>query len=60
MCPACLATGGLYLAGGLAAGAVTTFLATRLSRNRAESTASTASTETAGGAQAAHDDRKEQ
>jgi hypothetical protein len=30
MCPLCLATTGLYLAGGLSAGAVTTFLAVKL------------------------------
>jgi predicted dithiol-disulfide oxidoreductase (DUF899 family) len=36
MCPLCLATSGLYLAGGLSAGGVTTFLATKLSRKRSE------------------------
>jgi hypothetical protein len=30
MCPLCIATTGLYLAGGLSAGAVTTFLAVKL------------------------------
>jgi hypothetical protein len=30
MCPLCLATTGLYLAGGLSAGALTTFLAVKL------------------------------
>jgi hypothetical protein len=30
MCPLCLATTGLYLAGGLSAGAVATFLAVKL------------------------------
>lgn len=36
MCPACLAAMGLYVAGGLSAGAGTTFLATKLLRKRAE------------------------
>jgi hypothetical protein len=30
MCPLCIATTGLYIAGGLSAGAVTTFLAVKL------------------------------
>ena len=41
MCPMCLATGALYVAGGVSAGAVTTFLATRLFRIRPESTVTT-------------------
>jgi len=32
MCPVCLATMGLYVAGGASAGGITTFLATRLLR----------------------------
>ena len=46
MCPVCLAMSGLYVAGGVSAGAVTTFLATKLLRKRPEPTASTPSTET--------------
>ena len=41
MCPVCLAMSGLYVAGGVSAGAVTTFLATKLLRKRPEPTAST-------------------
>lgn len=37
MCPACLAAMGLYVLGGVSAGAGTTFLATKLLRNRIES-----------------------
>ena len=49
MCPVCLALSGLYVAGGVSAGAVvTTFLATKLLRKRPEPTASTTSTETEG------------
>jgi hypothetical protein len=59
MCPVCLATSGLYVAGGLSAGAVTTFLATKLLRKRPEPTASTTSTETEGDDHAATDDRIE-
>ena len=46
MCPVCLATTGLYVAGGVSAGGVTAFLATKLLRKRPEPTASTTSTET--------------
>ncbi len=59
MCPVCLATSGLYLAGGLSAGAVTTFLAAKLLRKRPEPTASTTFTESAGDDHAATDDRIE-
>jgi hypothetical protein len=59
MCPACLATMGLYVAGGVSAGAGTTFLATKLLRKRPEPTASTSSTETEGDDHAATDDRIE-
>ena len=48
MCPVCLAMSGLYVAGGVSAGAVTTFLATKLLRKRPETSASTSSTETEG------------
>ena len=34
MCPMCLATMGLYVAGGVSAGGITTYLATRLLRRR--------------------------
>jgi hypothetical protein len=34
MCPVCLATVGLYVAGGVSAGGITTYLATRLLRRR--------------------------
>lgn len=36
MCPACLAASGLYVAGGVSAGAVTTFVAARLLRKPAK------------------------
>jgi hypothetical protein len=55
----CLAASGLYVAGGVSAGAVTTFVATKLMRKRPESTASTTSTETEGEDHAATDDRIE-
>jgi hypothetical protein len=41
MCPACLALSGPYVAGGVSAGAATTFLATKLLRKRPEPSAST-------------------
>jgi hypothetical protein len=41
MCPVCLAASGLYVAGGVSAGVVTTFLTTRLLRKRPEWGAST-------------------
>lgn len=34
MCPVCLATVGLYVAGGVSAGGITTYLATRVLRRR--------------------------
>ena len=34
MCPVCLATMGLYVAGGVSAGGITTYLATGLLRRR--------------------------
>ena len=58
MCPVCLAVSGLYVAGGVSAGAVTTFLATKL-RKRPEPTASTTSTESEGDVRAATDDHIE-
>ena len=36
MCPVCLATMGLYAAGGVSAGGITTYLATRLLRRRGD------------------------
>jgi hypothetical protein len=59
MCPVCLATSGLYVAGGVSAGAVTTFLATKVSRKRPEPTASNTSIETGGDGHAATDHRIE-
>ena len=59
MCPACLAALGLYIAGGVSAGAGTTFLATKLLRERPEPTISTTSTETEGDDHAATDERIE-
>jgi hypothetical protein len=54
MCPVCLATTGL--AGGVSAGAFTTFLATRLLPKRPGPTASTPSTKTEGDDHAATND----
>lgn len=34
MCPVCLATMGLYVAGGVSAGGITTYLATKVLRGR--------------------------
>jgi len=45
MCPMCIAAGCLYVAGGVSTGAVTTFLATKLSRKRLEPTSITRSTD---------------
>ena len=36
MCPVCLATMGLYVAGGVSAGGITTYLATRLLHTRSD------------------------
>ena len=36
MCPVCLATMGLYVAGGVSAAGITTYLATRLLRRRCD------------------------
>lgn len=41
MCPACLAAMGLYVVGGVSAGAGTAFLATKLLRKRNDSIPST-------------------
>lgn len=60
MCPVCLTVGSLYVAGGVSAGAVTTFLAARLLDKRPESNASTASTETEEDDPATTDDRIEE
>jgi hypothetical protein len=59
MCPVCLAMSGLYVAGGVSAGTVTTFLATKFLRKRPEPTASTLSTEKEGDDHAATDDPAE-
>ena len=48
MCPACLAATGLFVAGGISTGAVTTLLAIKLLRKRPEPTASITSTEIKG------------
>jgi len=59
MCPACLAASSLYVVGGVSAGAVTTFVTTKLLRKQPEPTASTPSTETKGNDHAKTDDRIE-
>ena len=59
MCPACLAALGLYVAGGVSAGAGSTFLATKLLRKRPEPAASNTSNETQGDDHATTDDRIE-
>jgi len=59
MCPVCLATTGLYIAGAVSGGGVTTFLATKLLRKRPEPTVSTPSTETKTNDRAATDDCSE-
>jgi hypothetical protein len=58
MCPVCLASS-LYVAGGVSAGAVTTFVAVKLLRQRPEPTPLTTSAETQGDDHAATDDRIE-
>ena len=59
MCPLCLAASGLYVAGGVSAGGVTTFLAMKVLRKRPEPTASTTSTEAEGDDHATTDARIE-
>ena len=59
MCPACIAAMGLYVAGGVSAGAGTTLLATRLMRKRPEPDAANPSHETQGDDHATTDDRNE-
>jgi hypothetical protein len=59
MCPMCLAATGAYVAGGVSAGAVTTFLATTLLRKRSESTDRPLPIETEGDDHATTDDRIE-
>ena len=59
MCPVCMATVGLYVAGGLTAGAGTTLLATRMLRKQPETNESTTSIEPRGDEHAATDDRIE-
>jgi hypothetical protein len=58
MCPACLAALGLYVAGGVSAGAGTTLIAGKLLRKQPESNASN-STHTQGDDHATNDDRIE-
>jgi hypothetical protein len=48
MCPVCPAAIGLYVAGGVSAGAVATFLTTKLLRKQPEPTALTTSSQTEG------------
>lgn len=57
MCPLCLA--GLYVAGGVSAGGITTFLATKWLRKRPESTVPTTFTKAEGDDHATTDDRIE-
>jgi len=59
MCPVCLITSGLYVAGGMSTGAITTFLASRLLRDQAEPAASVTATRTEGDDHAATNDRIE-
>ena len=59
MCPMCLAATGAYVAGGVSAGAVTTFLAAQLWRKRPESTDRPLPMETEGDDHATTDDRIE-
>ncbi len=59
MCPACLAASTLYVAGGVSAGAVTTFVTTKLLRKQSEPTASANPAEPEGDDHAATDDRTE-
>ena len=46
MCPVCLATMGLYVAGGVSAGGITTYLAARVLRGRRKQHESITPTET--------------
>ena len=59
MCPMCLAASGLYVAGGVSAGAVTTFLATKLFRKQPGLITSNTSSEAKGDDYAATADRIE-
>lgn len=59
MCPACLATIGLYAAGGVSAVAGTTLAAVKVLRKRTEPTVANSSTEIQGDDHAAPDDRIE-
>jgi len=59
MCPMCLVASCCYVAGGVSAGAVTTFLATKLSRKRPEPTSSTLSPQIKGDHHATTDERIE-
>jgi len=44
MCPVCLATIGLYVAGGVSTGGITAFLATRVLRSRSDQDAGESAT----------------
>jgi len=46
MCPVCLTTVGLYVAGGVSAGGITTYLAARLLRRRPDQHESITPTDT--------------
>ncbi len=59
MCPVCLATMGLYVASGVSAGGITTYLATRLLRTRRDQHESITPTDGNGDNQAETDDRIE-
>jgi len=56
MCPMCLAAGSLYVAGGVSAGAVTTFFATKWLRHRTEPAVSSTVDESKGDDRVAADD----
>ena len=59
MCPMCLAASGAYVAGGVSAGAVSTYLAAKLLRKRPQPTDRPLPIETKGDHDAATDDRIE-
>lgn len=54
MCPVCLATMGLYVAGGVSAGGITTYLATGLLRRRRDEHESVTSTDGKGTSDEGH------
>ncbi|HKX45512.1 MAG TPA: hypothetical protein VJP77_02320 [Planctomycetota bacterium] len=59
MCPVCLAVGGLYVAGGVSAGAVATFLTAKRLRARAAPAETTPDTEPRGDDRDVAEDRIE-